>query len=32
MAMPPKGGNPNLTAADAKALVIYMRTLTGPSR
>lgn len=32
MAMPPKGGNPNLRAADAKALVIYMRTLTGPSR
>lgn len=28
MAMPPKGGNPNLTAADAKAIVIYMRTLT----
>lgn len=29
MAMPPKGGNPNLTAADAQALVTYMRTLTG---
>ena len=27
MAMPPKGGNPNLTAEDAKALVIYLRTL-----
>ena len=32
MAMPPKGGNPNLTAADAKALVVYMRTLTGSSK
>lgn len=31
MAMPPKGGNPNLTAADAKALVTYMRTLAGVS-
>lgn len=31
MAMPPKGGNPNLTAADAKAILAYMRTLTGPS-
>ena len=29
MAMPPKGGNPSLTLADAKALVVYMRTLTG---
>lgn len=29
MAMPPKGGNPNLTAADIDALVTYMRTLTG---
>lgn len=28
MAMPAKGGNPNLTAADAKALVVYLRTLT----
>lgn len=27
MAMPAKGGNPNLTAEDAKALVIYLRTL-----
>ncbi|MEO6624676.1 MAG: cytochrome c [Burkholderiaceae bacterium] len=25
MAMPAKGGNPNLTAADAAALVVYMR-------
>lgn len=31
MAMPPKGGNPKLTAADAEALVIYMRALTGKS-
>lgn len=31
MAMPPKGGNPNLTAADAQALVTYMRILTGTS-
>lgn len=28
MAMPPKGGNANLTAEDAKALVAYLRTLT----
>lgn len=27
MAMPAKGGNPKLTAADAQALVAYMRTL-----
>lgn len=27
LAMPPKGGNPNLTEADAKALVPYLRTL-----
>lgn len=27
MAMPAKGGNPALTAADAKALVAYLRTL-----
>lgn len=27
MAMPAKGGNPNLTAEDAQALVLYMRTL-----
>lgn len=32
LAMPPKGGNPNLTAADAKALVAYMRTLAGASK
>lgn len=32
MAMPPKGGNPKLTAADAQALVVYMRTLTKPSK
>lgn len=32
MAMPPKGGNPSLTAADAKALVVYLRTLTVPSK
>lgn len=31
MAMPPKGGNPNLTAADAKAILAYMRTITGTS-
>lgn len=31
MAMPPKGGNPNLTAADAKALVKYLRVVTGVS-
>lgn len=31
MAMPAKGGNPNLTAADANALVLYLRTLTGAS-
>lgn len=27
MAMPPKGGTPTLTAADAEALVLYMRGL-----
>jgi len=27
LAMPPKGGNPKLTEADAKALVPYLRTL-----
>jgi len=32
MAMPPKGGNPNLTAEDAKALVLYLRTLTQPTK
>lgn len=32
MAMPPKGGNPNLTPADAQALVIYMRTLAGTTK
>jgi mono/diheme cytochrome c family protein len=26
MAMPPKGGNPAITAADAAALVVYLRT------
>jgi len=31
MAMPPKGGNPNLTAADAQAIVTYMRAITGTS-
>lgn len=31
MAMPPKGGNPKLTAGDVKALLVYMRTLTGAS-
>jgi len=29
MAMPPKGGNPNLTREDVKSLVVYMRALTG---
>lgn len=32
MAMPPKGGNPNLTPDDAKTLVIYVRGLTGKSK
>jgi len=27
MAMPPKGGNPNLTEKGAKAIVVYLRTL-----
>lgn len=31
MAMPPKGDNPNLTSDDAKAIVVYLRTLTGTS-
>lgn len=31
MAMPAKGGNPTLTAADAQALVIYMRSISGTS-
>jgi cytochrome c5 len=31
MAMPPKGGNANLTDADAKAIVEYLRTVTGSS-
>ena len=30
MAMPPKGGNPTLTDADAAALVVYLRTLVKP--
>lgn len=30
MAMPAKGGNPNLIAADAAALVVYLRTLFKP--
>lgn len=29
LAMPAKGGNPNLTAQDARVLVLYMRTLSG---
>lgn len=32
MAMPAKGGNSNLTAADAQALVTYIRTLAGPAK
>lgn len=31
MAMPPKGGNPNLTAADVETLLRFMRVLTGAS-
>lgn len=31
MAMPPKGGTPTLTPADAEALVVYMRGFT-PAR
>ena len=31
MAMPPKGGNPNLTVADAETLVVYIRMLIAPS-
>jgi cytochrome c5 len=31
MAMPPKGGNANLTDADAKAIVEHLRTVTGSS-
>lgn len=31
MAMPPKGGNPNLTAEAAQALVDYLRILTAPA-
>jgi len=31
MAMPAKGGNPKLTAADAAALVAYIRTLFKPT-
>ncbi len=30
MAMPAKGGNPKLTAADASALVVYLRTVVKP--
>jgi mono/diheme cytochrome c family protein len=30
MAMPAKGGNPKLTAADASALVVYLRNLLRP--
>jgi mono/diheme cytochrome c family protein len=30
MAMPAKGGNPQLTAADAAALVSYIRTMSKP--
>jgi len=29
MAMPPKGGNPSLTAEDVAAIVAYLRTLEG---
>lgn len=32
MAMPAKGGNPNLTAADAQALVVYLRALARRSK
>lgn len=32
MAMPAKGGNPSLTTEDAKALVLYLRTLAQPTR
>ncbi len=32
MAMPPKGGNPSLTAEDAQLLVAYLRTLTGAGK
>lgn len=31
LAMPPKGGNPALTAEDAKALVAYLRTIAAKS-
>lgn len=27
MAMPPKGGNPKITAADAAAVIVYVRSL-----
>lgn len=30
LAMPPKGGNPNLTEADARALVAFLRAEFGP--
>lgn len=29
MAMPPKGGNPQLSEADVRALIDYLRTLIG---
>jgi cytochrome c5 len=29
LAMPPKGGNPNLTEADARALVVFLRAEFG---
>ena len=32
LAMPPKGGNANLTAADAQAAISYMRTLVTPKK
>ncbi len=32
LAMPPKGGNPNLTPEDASALVVYLRELVGKAK